>query len=151
MGLPEVDDTIARLAQAKGVPVIALESIGEQLAAVSSAPPDLAAHVLVAAARSPELDDDAYVTLLNLYERKRPAAALAVMDAAPGVKDQDRSAERDFTTLLLVSRNEVMAERSAPALAKGGAFIAVGALHLSGRDGLVARFRKMGYEVTKVW
>ncbi len=44
-----------------------------------------------------------------------------------------------------------MAERAAPLLADGGAFIAVGALHLSGGAGLVERFRAHGYTVTKVW
>ena len=33
----------------------------------------------------------------------------------------------------------------------GGAFIAVGALHLAGKAGLIERFRAMGYTVTKVW
>jgi uncharacterized protein len=150
-GLPEVDDTIARIAQSRGLPVVALESIDEQAAAVSATPPDLAAHMLIASARAPELDDDAYVTLLNLYLRKQPALATAVLDAAPGVDDEDRAAERDFTKLLLVSRNETMAQRAAPLVAKGGAFIAVGALHLSGKDGLVERYRNMGYSVTKVW
>ena len=44
-----------------------------------------------------------------------------------------------------------MAERAAPLIGAGGAFIVVGALHLSGKDGLVERFRAVGYEVTKVW
>ena len=37
-----------------------------------------------------------------------------------------------------------MAERAAPLLASGGAFIAVGALHLTGKDGLIERFRADG-------
>jgi hypothetical protein len=150
-GLPEVDDTIARIGATKGVPVIALETIAEQIAAVSATPPKLAAQMLIATARSPELDDDAYVTLLNLYQQKRPTFALPILDAAPGVPESDRAAERDFTKLLLVSRNEVMASRAAPRLQAGGAFIAVGALHLSGKDGLIERFRAMGYRVTKLW
>ena len=44
-----------------------------------------------------------------------------------------------------------MAERTAPLISAGGAFIAVGALHLSGKDGLVERVRAAGYEVTKVF
>lgn len=44
-----------------------------------------------------------------------------------------------------------MMQRAAPLLANGGAFIAVGALHLSGKDGLVERMRGAGYRVTKVW
>jgi len=51
----------------------------------------------------------------------------------------------------LVGRNEVMAERAAPRLEAGGAFIAVGALHLSGKEGLVERFRALGYRVTPLW
>ena len=52
---------------------------------------------------------------------------------------------------LLKSRNTTMVERAAPLLASGGAFIAVGALHLPGKTGLVERFRASGYTVTKVW
>ncbi len=48
-------------------------------------------------------------------------------------------------------RDARMAERALPHLARGGAFIAVGALHLPGPDGLVERFRRAGYRVTKVW
>jgi uncharacterized protein YbaP (TraB family) len=44
-----------------------------------------------------------------------------------------------------------MMKRAAPLLAKGGAFVAVGALHLSGKDGLIQRARAAGYTVTKVW
>jgi uncharacterized protein len=44
-----------------------------------------------------------------------------------------------------------MAKRAAPLLASGGAFIAVGALHLTGKDGLIERFRADGYTVTRVW
>ncbi len=44
-----------------------------------------------------------------------------------------------------------MAARAAPLLAAGGAFIAVGALHLSGKNGLIERFRAAGYRVVNVW
>ena len=44
-----------------------------------------------------------------------------------------------------------MASRAAPRLAAGGAFIAVGALHLTGKNGLIERFRAMGYSVTTIW
>ena len=107
--------------------------------------------MLAAAAREPALDDDSYATLLRLYREKRPADMLAVADAIPGLTPEERAAEDEFDRLLLVGRNATMAERAAPLLAAGGAFIAVGALHLTGRNGLVERFRAMGYRVTKVW
>jgi uncharacterized protein YbaP (TraB family) len=43
-----------------------------------------------------------------------------------------------------------MAKSAEAILAKGSAFIAVGALHLPGPDGLVEEFRKAGYTVTAV-
>ena len=90
-GLPEVDDMFATLGEAKGLPVVALETVDEQIAAIAATPPKLAAQMIVASARSPELDDDAYVTLLTLYQQKRPARAIAVIDAVPGISDEDRN------------------------------------------------------------
>ena len=60
---------------------------------MASAPPKLAARMLIAGARDPDLNDDAYVTLLNLYKAKQPARAIAVIDAAPGLTAADRDAE----------------------------------------------------------
>jgi uncharacterized protein YbaP (TraB family) len=65
------------------------------------------------------------------------------------LSEAERSAQDEFMRVMLVDRNAVMADRAAPLLASGGAFIAVGAL--SGKDGLVERFRADGYTVTKVW
>ncbi len=150
-GLPEVDSVIALAGKRRGLAVVALESAQEQIDALAAAPPALFATMLEAAARAPELDDDSYATLLRLYREKRPAEMLAVADVAPGLTPEERAAEDAFTRLLLVGRNEVMAARAAPLLAAGGAFIAVGALHLSGRNGLIERFRAAGYRVVNVW
>jgi uncharacterized protein len=150
-GLPEVDDVIARVGISKGLAVVALETIADQLAALRAISPQLASRMLVATARSPEFVDDAYVTLLGLYERKRPAVAIAVLSAAPGTTTQDREAEREFTKKLLAGRNIEMIQRALPLIDRGGAFIAVGALHLSGTDGLVERLRTLGYKLTAEW
>ena len=150
-GLPEVDEVIARAGKKRGLAVVALELAAEQLDALAAAPPALCATMLEASARAPQRDDDAYVTLLRLYREKRPAEMLAVADVMPGLTPAERAAEDQFTRLLLVGRNEVMAERAAPLLAAGGAFIAVGALHLSGKAGLIERFRAAGYRVANVW
>lgn len=151
LGLPEVDQVIALAGKERGRAVVALESAAEQLDALAAAPPRLSATILAASARAPELDDDAYATLLRLYYDKRPADMLAVADVMPGLTPAERAAEDEFTRLLLVGRNEVMAARAAPLLAAGGAFIAVGALHLSGKNGLIERFRAMGYRVVDIW
>ena len=146
--LPEVDDTLARIARAHGVPVVALESMDEQTRVMATVSPKLAASMLLATVRDPALSDDGFATLMGLYMRKTPARAIAVLDAIPGLPDDERQAETEFTRLLLVGRNEIMMQRALPLLDKGGAFIAVGALHLSGKGGLVERARAAGYKVT---
>ena len=151
LDLPEVDQFLAQTAKDEGVKVIGLETPGEQLDAIANLRPEVAATLLILAARDPGLNDDLYATMLKLYRESRPAEILAVSDALGGVSEIERAAEDEFMRELLLSRNVIMAERAAPLLASGGAFIAVGALHLAGKTGLIERFRADGYAVTKVW
>ncbi len=51
---------------------------------------------------------------------------------------------------LVVKRNHTMVSRALGLLERGNAFIAVGALHLPGDDGLVELFGKAGYKLTPV-
>ena len=51
---------------------------------------------------------------------------------------------------LVGGRNRAWLGRLEPALARGGAFVAVGALHLPGADGLVQLLRDRGWTVTRV-
>ena len=151
LGLPEVDQFLAEQAKAAGVTVVALETPREQLDALASMRPEVAAALLAVGARDPQMNDDVYATLLTLYRESRPAEILAVDDGIGGMTARERAAEDEFAALLLTGRNATMAERLAPLLAGGGAFIAVGALHLSGGDGLVERLRRAGYTVSKLW
>ncbi|MDR3428004.1 TraB/GumN family protein [Silvimonas sp.] len=52
---------------------------------------------------------------------------------------------------LLIDRNLRFAQRLQEPLAKGGNFIAIGAMHLPGPQGLVALLRKAGYTLTPVF
>jgi uncharacterized protein len=151
LNLPEVDQFLAQTAKDSDVKVIGLETTQEQLEAIATMRPEVAAALLTVAAREPGMNDDLYATMLRLYLESRPAEILPISDAVGGLSEAERSAEDQFMRVLLVGRNAVMAERAAPLLASGGAFIAVGALHLTGKDGLIERFRADGYTVTKVW
>jgi len=48
-------------------------------------------------------------------------------------------------------RNGVMLKRALPLLRQGGVFIAVGALHLPGEQGLIAGIKKNGFRVEAIW
>jgi len=150
-GLEEVDEYLARAARKLRIEVFGLETVDEQIDVISALRREVVAPLLAAQARDPELDDDVYATMLRLYRQSRPAEILPVVDAVGGLRPDERAAEEEFTRVLLRGRNAVMAERAAPLLAAGGAFVAVGALHLAGRDGLIERFRAMGYTVVKEW
>jgi uncharacterized protein len=56
----------------------------------------------------------------------------------------------DFRTRLISRRNAVMAERASQSIADSPTFIAVGALHLPGEDGLVSLLRKRGFRLEPV-
>ena len=56
-----------------------------------------------------------------------------------------------FTVRLLNSRNDRMVERMQPQLAEGGAFIAVGALHLPGDSGILKQLEGRGYRLTRLY
>jgi uncharacterized protein YbaP (TraB family) len=55
-----------------------------------------------------------------------------------------------FEQRVILDRNKVMAERAAPILDSGNVFMAVGALHLPGKDGVIELLRQQGFTVTAV-
>ena len=146
--LPIVDGFIAETAKTLGVKVVGLETAEEQTDILSSLDPALAGNALVSAARRPDLTDDVYATLLALYAEGRPGDIFAIVDASQILTPQESAAEDEMTRRLLGDRNKIMAERMAPLLAAGGAFVAVGALHLVGKGGLIELLRAEGFVVT---
>ena len=58
---------------------------------------------------------------------------------------------RQFNQTLIVDRNRRMVERLRKPLALGDGFIAVGALHLPGQEGLLHLLEQQGYRVTPVY
>ena len=149
-GLPIVDEIVARTARDLGVKVVALETVGEQTDALASLDPSVSATALISAAQRPELGPDAYATLLSLYVQEKPGEILSVIDASHIMTAQEIAADEQMTRELLGARNKIMVERMAPLLEAGGAFVAVGALHLTGKGGLIALLREAGYSVTAV-
>ena len=63
----------------------------------------------------------------------------------------DREAGEALMKRLIDERNRRMVERLQKRLREGGAFIAVGALHLPGEAGLIALLRAQGLKVTAVY
>jgi hypothetical protein len=88
---------------------------------------------------------------MELYVKGRPVEAMPIIDASGLLSKEEIAAEDAFSVLLLRERNRVMVDRAKPLIEAGGAFIAVGAFHLTGKDGLVALLRGEGFTLTSLW
>ena len=60
-------------------------------------------------------------------------------------------ADRSYRDRLLLDRNRRMFERMLPLVQRGNAFIAVGAGHLVGEDGLLRLLERRGFRVQSVY
>ncbi len=146
-GEPILDIALARRAQAAGQRLVGLESIGEQLGAMASLPMDLHIEGLVETLRLGERMDDIMETMVAIYLSGRPGLFWPFFRAALPAGEEGASAYAAFEEAMVTARNRTMAERAALLIEDGGAFIAVGALHLPGPEGLVALLKARGYEV----
>lgn len=149
-GLPTVDFEVERLGRETGAKIVGLETVTEQLNAISSIPDDTARRMIRDTVETKTAGEDLQTTTLQLYRDRRVGWYLAMKGGALGAA-LDVSAYADFMEQLVDRRNRLMADRSRPLLDGGAAFVAVGALHLPGPVGLVELYRQAGYTVTKVW
>jgi hypothetical protein len=108
------------------------------------------AKYLVAVAKLGPAIPDHFETLMLLYQRREIAAYLPFMLAKESLTEDDQRIMTFVEEELLRKRNHRMAERAVAHLDRGNAFIAVGALHLPGKEGVVELLRQRGYKVTPV-
>ncbi len=52
---------------------------------------------------------------------------------------------------LLIDRNYIMTERMQDILDEGNAFIAIGAMHLPGEEGVLSLLGKQGYKIHSIY
>ena len=63
----------------------------------------------------------------------------------------DEPVYKELNKKLLTDRNKIMIDRMQSVLQEGGAFIAIGALHLPGNDGVIAGLSQQGYKITAIY
>ena len=145
-----LDMQIAEIGKKRGMEVLGLETIPEQLKALAEVPEEQQINMLRASLKFADRTNDMMETLVQLYLKRKIAAAMPfqmAMARKMGITDESFVG---YQQKLLIERNEKMAATALPLLEKGNLFIAVGALHLSGQLGLVALLRNAGYTVTAI-
>ncbi len=146
-GAPVLDIKLARDAEADGKQIAGLETMADQLEAMASLPMDFHIDGLIAALKLGDELDDIFETMVILYDREETGMVWPLFRAALPDEAGD-SGYAEFEEVMIDRRNHTMAESAGPFLDQGGSFIAVGALHLPGEQGLVELLRHRGYTVT---
>ncbi len=146
-GEKSLDERLALDAQTEGRSVLGLESAAEQLEAMNRMPLDFHLRNLVATVDYGDKIEDAMETTTALYLKGEIGMIMPTLRKIV----PDSLSEEDyelFLKYLISNRNHVMADRAVPIIDKGNAFIAVGALHLPGKEGIIELLRAKGYRVT---
>jgi uncharacterized protein YbaP (TraB family) len=146
-----LDGSLIERAKAQGREVIGLETPDEQISLFKNVDPGLLTRNLVITARYDHLSADMFESMIKAYLDRDIARIEPLTKPAANLTDAEYQDSQAFTRVLTDKRNETMTQRALPHLRKGGVFIAVGALHLPGENGLVELFRKSGLTLTRVW
>ena len=147
-GARVLDMKIAEVGKARGLQVVGLETIPEQLQALAAVPEPQQLDMLRASLKFADRTNDMMETLVQLYLDRKISAALPFQIAIAKQVGIGNEAFAGFQEKLLTDRNIKMRATAEPLLEQGGVFIAIGALHLPGKQGLVALLREAGYTVT---
>ncbi|MEM7216356.1 MAG: TraB/GumN family protein [Pseudomonadota bacterium] len=148
-GAKVLDAELAHFAKENGKAIEGLETVSEQLTAISSLPTEYHVSALEETLASGSKALDMIETMKVLYLEGKMGLVFPIMKAVMPDTGSGQGVAQ-FQEALIDKRNYTMAERVEPVLQAGPAFVAVGALHLPGELGLVNLLRQSGYTVTAV-
>ena len=149
-GAAFLDQRLAKDALAEGKTLKGLETLIEQISALDSLPLEPQIQGLVQTVALGDTLEDVIETMSQLYLAGDTGMIMPMMRAASPETDEDAEAYAEFEQRIIIDRNHIMATRAAPILSDGNVFMAVGALHLAGPEGVVELLRKEGFTVTAV-
>ncbi len=129
--------------QAKRVkmPVLGLETMQEQMKALDAISIEEQARALDESVVSGRLE---YFNMLELYLKRDLENLGALMAESDEMSDE-------FSDALLIKRNKNWVPLLQKWMSENSIFVAVGAGHLPGEDGLISLLRKEGYRVESVY
>jgi hypothetical protein len=144
-----LDLVLLQRAQEAGKQLHGLETIQEQLGVFDSMPEAEQIRLLRDAVDNLDRIDRMNAEVLALYKRRDLGGMLALNERY--MREGDPGVSRDLEQRLIIDRNRTMVERMQPHLDAGNAFIAVGALHLPGDQGLLDLLDRRGYTLKPVY
>jgi len=149
-GVQFLDQKIAADAAAEGKQVKGLETLAEQLQAMAELPTEFHLKSLIETLELGAKMNDVVETMTDIYLSGDIGMTMPMLKTVTPEGSEEDSDYAAFEQRIILDRNKVMAERAAPILANGNVFMAVGALHLPGDQGVIQLLRKQGFTVTAV-
>ncbi|NKM99395.1 TraB/GumN family protein [Rhizobium leguminosarum] len=149
-GAQFLDQKIATDAIAQGKQVKGLETLAEQIQAMADLPVEFHLKSLIQTLELGDKMSDVVETMTDLYLSGDIGMTMPMLKTVTPEEEGENSDYAAFEQRVILDRNKVMAERAAPILDSGNVFMAVGALHLPGKDGVIELLRQQGFTVTAV-
>ena len=143
----QLDSFFQQIAEQKKIPIIGLETIEKQIDLLfNSLSLERQSFLLIGAIKSTQEIEDEIKTINNLYKKGDLNALLSLYqnDTTKYAATQQEQFE------LLDNRNHEWSKKIPQLIHQKPCFIAVGALHLPGENGLITLLRKAGYRVKPV-
>lgn len=148
-GKKVLDNAMQTRARDFGLPVYGLETIEEQLALFDGASDDEQVAYLDSVLRQLDEVEVGFETLLQLYLARDIDGIFDLV--VENMDATDSEAWDSFQEIFLDQRNINMVDRMQGHLQEGGAFVAIGALHLPGELGVLNLLQSKGYRLTRVY
>ena len=142
-----LDRKLYDLAQQQGKSLYGLETLQEQLQVFNTMSIDDQITLLEETLAELSMIPDIIEQLTQAYL----ARDLKRLTTLANEQFSQSRVQRQLRQQLLIDRNLKMVNRMQTRLREGSAFISVGALHLSGPEGLLNLLQQMGYELTRVY
>lgn len=157
LGVPPADPRrildmhLQQRARDTGRPVTGLESVAEQLSIFDRLDESHQIGMLATAVEAVETGqvDVLFEQMVGAWLERDLQRIVELADDHPAIADP--TANDHLMNRLLEERNRRMIERMLPLLETGDAFIAVGAMHLAGDEGLVRLLERRGHVLRPVY
>lgn len=137
------ESEFVKLAQEKKLPILGLETIDDQIAAINSQPLDSQLHSLKRMVLSYDSVKQVMTKMVDVYKQNNADKLYDFIKENSNGNDQ-------FETDMLIKRNKRWIPVIEKAIHEKPSFFAVGAGHLGGNEGVLELLRKQGYTLTPV-
>lgn len=143
-----LDLKLLEIATSQGARIMGLETLREQGAIFSGMALDKQLRLLLDTVCNYDLVNQGIEEMKELYLKRDLNGLLNANVQHPHADEQ---LYIELNKKLLTDRNKMMIDRMQSVLQEGSAFIAIGALHLPGDDGVMARLSQQGYKITAIY